>query len=259
MIVAPIFKKSDKSKPENYGRICLLNTCYKYVKIIAKRVNAILEAKLLQRQNSFREGRGCTDASFTMKPLMEKRIEYNLETHMCFVDFKKVYNSLDIKIPVEVLRKSEIPPKLICVINDLYENTGMRIRIYDKISSRKKIDTGVRQGCPLSCILFNLYMNSIIRQWIDADTSTRGTTSKQQRPRDNAIHGRRDNHRGRGRQTLTEYIQTQEYCPKAQMKISSLKTKTPMVFKGKEAVQNKIVISQQIIERVNSVLIIWES
>ena len=89
-IVVPIFKKGDMSKAENYRGISLLNTCYKiYAKIIMKRLNDIAEEKILEYQNGFRRGRSCTDASFTIKLLIEKRIEHNLEMHACFVDLEK--------------------------------------------------------------------------------------------------------------------------------------------------------------------------
>jgi hypothetical protein len=97
-IVVPIFKKGDMAKAENYRGISLLNTCYKiFAKILARRVSEMVEDKMLESQNGFCKGRACTDASFTIKLLMEKRIEHNLEMHMCFVDLEKAYNNVNRK------------------------------------------------------------------------------------------------------------------------------------------------------------------
>jgi len=49
---------------------------------------------MLGYQNGFRKGRSCTDASFTVKLLMEQQIEYNLEMHICFVDLEKAMTML---------------------------------------------------------------------------------------------------------------------------------------------------------------------
>ena len=37
----------------------------------------------------------CTDASFTIKLLMEKRNEYELPMRMCFIDLKKAYDRVN--------------------------------------------------------------------------------------------------------------------------------------------------------------------
>jgi hypothetical protein len=39
------------------------------------------------------------------------------------------------------------------------------VKIEDRKSERKIIDTGVIQGCGLSPILFIIYMNAVIKEW----------------------------------------------------------------------------------------------
>ncbi|KAJ4448741.1 hypothetical protein ANN_00132 [Periplaneta americana] len=43
----------------------------------------------------FRKGRSCAGGYFTMKLLLEKHKEFNIETHMAFVDFKKAFDKVD--------------------------------------------------------------------------------------------------------------------------------------------------------------------
>ena len=156
-IVIPLFKKGDMSNLKNYRGISLLNTCYKiYAKILAKRLAEHAEEKLSESQNGFRKGRSCTDASYTVKLLMEKRIEYNLETHMCFIDLEKAYDRVNRKKLFEVLKDEEITYKMRKVINSIYKNTRIRVRIGNKLSEQAEINRGVRQGCPLSCVFFKI-------------------------------------------------------------------------------------------------------
>lgn len=85
-----IFKKGDLSKIENYRGISLLCVAYKILaKMIAKKLNEEADKFLLECQNGFRKGRSCTDASYSVKSMIEKRVELNEETHICFIDFEK--------------------------------------------------------------------------------------------------------------------------------------------------------------------------
>ena len=75
----------------NYRGITNLNSGYKiYGKIITQRFKTISEAILLEEQNGFRIGRSCIDNVFTTKQTIEKRREFNLETHIDFLDLKKL-------------------------------------------------------------------------------------------------------------------------------------------------------------------------
>ena len=49
------------------------------------------------------------------------------------------------------------------MIGNLYMGQRVKIRIDGKYSEPGKIGRGVRQGCPLSPILFNIYIEEIIR------------------------------------------------------------------------------------------------
>jgi sorting nexin-29 len=87
-IIVPILKKGDKSNPENYRGISLLNMCYKICsRLLNEKLKKFTEQFLLECQNEFRKGRSCTDSIFTLKLLIEKRRAFNLETHIAFLDF----------------------------------------------------------------------------------------------------------------------------------------------------------------------------
>jgi hypothetical protein len=92
-IIVPILKKGDKSNPENYRGISLLNTCYKiYSRLLNEKLKKFTEQFLLECQNGFRKGRSCTDSIFTLRLLIENRREFNLETHVAFLDFEKAFD-----------------------------------------------------------------------------------------------------------------------------------------------------------------------
>lgn len=73
-----------------------MNTGYRiYSRILSNRLKNISHALLLEEQNGFRKGRSCIDSIFTLKQLFEKRREFNLETHVAFIDFEKAFDRVD--------------------------------------------------------------------------------------------------------------------------------------------------------------------
>ena len=85
--VKSLFKKGKCDDCSNYRGISLLNSGYKiYAKIITQHLKTISEAILLEEQNGFRRGRSCIDKVFTLKQTIEKKREFNLKTHIAFLD-----------------------------------------------------------------------------------------------------------------------------------------------------------------------------
>ena len=68
---------------------------------------------MLEYQNGFRKERSCTDTSFTVKLLMEKWIEHDLEMHTYFVDLKKAYDNVNREKLLEILAEYDVPKKIV--------------------------------------------------------------------------------------------------------------------------------------------------
>ena len=74
VVLTPIFQKGDRREPKNYRGISILNTCYKiYSKILNMKLQNYLELFMTETQNGFRKGRSCTDPTFRLKLLIEKK------------------------------------------------------------------------------------------------------------------------------------------------------------------------------------------
>jgi hypothetical protein len=128
-IVIPLFKKGDRAVCDNYRGISLLCTVYKiYAKIIARRIGRIIEPLISKEQNGFRKGHSCTDSIFFIQQLVEKHREYNLETYLLFVDFKKVFDSVIRNKLWEIMINRGIPSHLIRVVQTLYHDSRICIK-----------------------------------------------------------------------------------------------------------------------------------
>ena len=60
-----------------------------------------------------------------------------------------------------------IPTHLITITQKIYMENTIRVNAGNGISEDFRVITqGVRQGCPLSPVLFNVYLDEVIRIWL---------------------------------------------------------------------------------------------
>lgn len=248
-MIKPIFKKGDRSKCDNYRGISLLNTAYKiYTKILTKRLQNIIDSVILQEQTGFRKGRSCTDNIFIAKQIIEKHREFNRETHMMFVDYMKAFDNIYRKKLWEIMNRRGIPMHLIQVIRNIYTNT--EIIMHDDRNNSEITNLGLRQGCSLSPILFNVYIDDAVRQWINSiETYTHNLNKTKYVATflfadDQLIVADSEN------SLQIASFKLQQIMEKYNLKISTNKTKI-MAFCGNEPIRSKIVLNEKPIEQVN--------
>ena len=163
--LVPLHKKGDRMRCDNYRGISLLNVPGKVLSLILlERLKKIIEPQLLEAQCGFREGRGTTDQIWAIRQLVEKSLEHQSELCMCFIDLSKAYDSVNREAMMAVLRKYGVPSHMVSLIEQLYAGTWCQVKMEGEVSERFEVKTGARQGCVLSPILFNCYMDNILRE-----------------------------------------------------------------------------------------------
>ena len=94
-LICPIHKEGHRLDCSNYRGITLLNTAYKVLsRILFSRLRPLTETFVGEYQGGSREGRSTKDQMFTLRQILDKFREYNLQTHHLFVDFKAAYDSV---------------------------------------------------------------------------------------------------------------------------------------------------------------------
>jgi hypothetical protein len=89
--------------------------------------------------------------AFTLKVLLEKRREYNLETHFLCLDCEKAFKEVrPLLLSISPCRKYHNP--LLTVVTNIYEN-NKKIKLDTTLTQRTKINKEARQCCPLSLTL----------------------------------------------------------------------------------------------------------
>jgi hypothetical protein len=123
------------------------------------------ETLLLEEQSVLRTGRSCINSVFVIKQTIEKRREFNSETHMAFLDIEKAFDRVDRNMLRQVLNGSGFPHHLIKTTENLYNNTSIQINTGKEILEKSIINQGLGQGCDLSPALFNIYIDDLFRKW----------------------------------------------------------------------------------------------
>ena len=99
-----------------------------------------------------------------VRQLIEKSIEHGFAVHICFVDLEKAFDSVPREIIRLLLKERGIEEQVVQLIVDIHDGTHCVVKSRGEKSSKFEVTTGVRQGCAMSPVLFNLVMDKIVRE-----------------------------------------------------------------------------------------------
>jgi hypothetical protein len=165
-IICPILKKEDRTLCNNYRGITLLNVTYKVFAILLlyNRLLEIVKNQLGDFQMGFRPGRSTIDNIHIVRQIFEKCYEYNINLHNLFIDFSQAFDEVNRDKLCEYLEYYQTPPKLIKLIKIALQDTTANVRINNEMTELIEIKYGVRQGDPLSTLLFSIVIDVIIKK-----------------------------------------------------------------------------------------------
>ena len=107
-------------------------------------------------QTGFIKGRYIGENIRTIEDIISYANENNIQGLLLQLDFEKAYDSIEWPFLFAALRKFNFPHSLIEGIKLLYTNIVSTVVNDGYSCGWFKLERGVRQGCPLSCILFIL-------------------------------------------------------------------------------------------------------
>jgi hypothetical protein len=155
LVILP--KKPRANQCENFRTLSLISHAAKLLAIIvSKRISKRIEARLANDQYDFRKNKRTRDYILGLRILLEKQIERQKITYMAFVDLEKTFDSINWTSIFKILEETEIDFKDKRVLYKIYEEQET-INI-NTTTAIARIQKSVRQGCPLSLALFNVFL-----------------------------------------------------------------------------------------------------
>ena len=157
-----LFKEGDQCDPNNYRGIALISCLGKlYLSLWARRITKHLESKITENQGGFRPRRNTVDQTLILKETLLRRRKEGLPTYVYFVDFRKAFDTVWRDGLWVRLWEMGVKGKSWRIIKALYSNVSCSVRVGDRLTRRVRLRQGVRQGCPLSPVLFNCFIDEL--------------------------------------------------------------------------------------------------
>ena len=155
--ICPLYKKKDRRDIANYRPITLLNSDYKLLtKILALRLASSAPHIIHENQAGFIPGRVITDQIRLTQMVLHYAEATEENGVIVALDQEKAYDKIAHDYLWLTLEKYGLPPSFITTIKSLYESAETLVIINGESSSTFKVTRGVRQGDPLSCLLFDI-------------------------------------------------------------------------------------------------------
>ena len=108
------------------------------------------------------KGRSTVDHINTITSIIETRKKCKLSTYVVFIDFKKAHDSINRALLFNKIENVGISSKFKFALKRLYSNIECSVRLNGNMTDWFNVDSGLKQGCILSSVMFNIYVNSLI-------------------------------------------------------------------------------------------------
>lgn len=174
-VIKLVYKgKGPRKLLKNWRPISLLNSDYKILtKILANRMESILPNLINQAQSCAIKGRNMTDNLYNIQAILETCEENNEKALIVTLDQEKAFDKIEHKYLFKVLEKFNFPDDFIRWVQIIYSGAKARVNANGSLTEEFDITRSVRQGCPLSMILYILCIEPLARKII-ADIRIRG-------------------------------------------------------------------------------------
>ena len=150
------YKKGDPTLVSNYRPISSMNTdCKMYTNLVNSRISLWAVTKIHPDQAGFIPGRLITDHTRLAAEVAHLSDVSGTDGYIVSLDQAKAYDKTDVSWMLRVLEAMGIPECLISDIQEITSNCRTRVRINSGLSAVYKLGIGLRQGDPLSPILYD--------------------------------------------------------------------------------------------------------
>lgn len=169
--LSAIFKKGDPVNLDNYRGIAVGACMGKVLSLVLlPRLSQWSEARGIRAvgQAGFRDGFHTGDHVFVLKHLVDRCRAPGSEhkkLYACFVDFRKAYDLVHRDLLLKCLVDLGVEGKMLRALASMYWHAPMTVKNGDRLGPTFVSTRGVKQGDPLSPLLFGLFIDRV-EKWL---------------------------------------------------------------------------------------------
>ncbi len=154
-IISLIYKKNDPESLDNWRPISLLNIDYKIATaVLARRLQCVLGNIISTDQSGYIKGRYIGHNIRLINDIINYTETENLGGAVLFLDFRKAFDTVEWDFMYSTLTRFGFGDSFIKWVKTIYNETTSCINNYGWLSDNFSVERGIRQGCPLSALLF---------------------------------------------------------------------------------------------------------
>jgi hypothetical protein len=159
----PIWKTGSTNDWANYRPIALLQTQYKiFANVLNKRLQRFLKENnlLSPLQCGFRRDHSTANALHAFTNILQAAKASRI--HVAYLDIQKAFDSVPFWAIRQSLRAHSCDEEVVQTMMMFYETFELHILTAKGTTSTIVCSKGVRQGCPLSPLIFSLFLNPLL-------------------------------------------------------------------------------------------------
>ena len=163
----PLFKTGDPTDLQNYRGISLIAVGMKiFTVVLAMRISKLAELNnlLVTEQGGFRTGEEAIAQFVALAEIVRRRRLHDKKTWTIFIDFKKAFDKVMHEALFEKLEAMGFRGHFLKVIKAIYSSSKAQVKVGGIYGDAYDMLRGTRQGCPLSPVLFLIFINDILKR-----------------------------------------------------------------------------------------------
>ncbi len=160
----PLHKGGDTTDPNRYRGISIMSCMGKlFCTVLNSRLVKFLKSNNFNSdfQIGFSENCKTSDHILTLKTLTDKYFHKNKKLFVCFIDFRKAFDSVWRDALVYKLLNANVGGMFGRLIQNMYTHSSVQIKLNEGLTDAFQDNIGVKQGCVLSPTLFKLFINDL--------------------------------------------------------------------------------------------------
>ncbi|KAL5509896.1 hypothetical protein EMCRGX_G005336 [Ephydatia muelleri] len=114
-------------------------------------------------QKGFLPCEGCLEHNFLLSSVLQDSRRRRAPMCITWLDISNAFLSVPHGVLMEMLSRTGVGPHTSVIIKDIYTGSTMCVRTGNDLTAPIPCNKGVKQGCPLSPVLFNFVMEPLIR------------------------------------------------------------------------------------------------
>ena len=155
-------KGSEANRIEQYRPICLLNVSFKiFTKVASNRIALVAQKIIRPSQTAFLPGRNIMEVAIILHEIIHEMHRKKLNGVLFKIDFEKAYDKVKWSFLQQTLCMKRFSETWCNWIKTFVQGGNVGIKINDQMGPFFQTQKGLRQGDPLSPVLFNLVVDML--------------------------------------------------------------------------------------------------